>query len=638
MCGLAGIALPRGRHLDPTLLQRMNGTLTHRGPDGAGLFVGGHVGLAHRRLSIIDLEGGAQPIFNEDESVVVVFNGEVYNYRELTRDLLAAGHVFRTHSDTETLVHLYEQYGMDMLSRLRGMFAFALYDRRRDALFLVRDRFGIKPCYYALRDGACYFASEIRAILAAGHPVSPNLQAIDLYMRTRFAHGDETIFEGVHRLPEGSVLRWQDGEASVHRYYPPPHHASGGCDGRDHQALFDQAFASAVKSHMVADVGVGAYLSGGVDSTALVSEMAPLSHGALKTFCVAFDGGASEAPRAEATARRFGCEHTTIYCRTEEVLRMPEVVATLEEPVGDAIVVAQYFLSQATRDAGIKVVMTGDGADETLGGYQFLRALIQAERWATRLPPWLTSVAGPVVARALPLGLIDRLAGVPLNVAREARERLAALLATLSTGTMRDRYDLLLALYRPADLTQLYTPDFLSRLGTKHIESFAGEPSGQTIADRVLSLQYRKWLPANINLKQDRLCMAHAVENRVPFLDHEFVELLASFPEQTKIRGTTSKVLLRNLVARRMGAAVASAPKMPFHIPLERYLHDKRLRDLIEDNLSPRRVVRRGMFRHDHVHLLKGRARSGDYLDAKRLFALVILELWFRIFVDGERP
>ena len=187
MCGLAGIALTQGRTLDPSLLRRMNGTLAHRGPDGEGIFVDRNVGLAHRRLSIIDLAAGAQPLFNEDESVVVVFNGEIYNYRQLTAELVASGHVFRTQSDTETLVHLYEQYGMEMLSRLRGMFAFALYDRRERALYLVRDRFGIKPCYYSLSEGACYFASEIRAILATGHRVSPSPSAIDLYLRTRFA-------------------------------------------------------------------------------------------------------------------------------------------------------------------------------------------------------------------------------------------------------------------------------------------------------------------------------------------------------------------------------------------------------------------------------------------------------------------
>ena len=638
MCGLAGIALTQGRTLDPSLLRRMNGTLAHRGPDGEGIFVDRNVGLAHRRLSIIDLEAGAQPLFNEDESVVVVFNGEIYNYRQLTAELVASGHVFRTHSDTETLVHLYEQYGMEMLSRLRGMFVFALYDRRERALYLVRDRFGIKPCYYSLREGACYFASEIRAILATGHRVSPSPSAIDLYLRTRFAHGDETIFEGIHRLPEGTYLAWKNGATSLHRYYSTPYHGAEPNDSRDHQALFDEAFSSAVKSHMIADVEVGAYLSGGVDSTALVSEMVRLSSRPVKTFCVDFEGSASEAPRAQATARRLGTEHTSIFCGTEDILRMPEVVATLEEPVGDAVVVAQYILSRATRDAGVKVVMTGDGADETLGGYQYLRAIIQTEKWANRIPRRLVSRIGPALVRALPLGLIDHLAGIPLSVAREARERLAVLLETLPGATMRDRYDLLLALYRPPELGQLYTRDFLARLGTKQIESFAGEPAGRTIADRVLSLQYRKWLPANINLKQDRLCMAHSVENRVPFLDHPFVELLATFPEHTKIRGKSSKRLLRDLVARRMDSRVAAATKMPFHIPLEHYLLDPRLRGLIEDNLSEARVNRRGVLRYDYVRELKQRALEGrDYLEVKKLFALVILEIWHRVFVDGER-
>jgi asparagine synthase (glutamine-hydrolysing) len=637
MCGIAGVALPRGRDVEPALLRRMTDMESHRGPDGEGFFIDRNVGLGHRRLSIIDLECGAQPMFNEDGSVVVVFNGEIYNYRELTAELVSAGHAFRTHSDTETLVHLYEQHGIEMLSRLRGMFVFVLYDRRRDTLYLVRDRFGIKPCYYAVRDGGCYFASEIKPILATGHSVTPNAAAIDLYLQHRFAHADETIFAGIHRLPEGSYLRWRGGETSVHRYYPNPAHRSDDRDARDHQALFDAAFASAIGSHMVADVEVGAYLSAGVDSTALVTEMARLSPGRLRTFCVDFQGSASEAPRAEATARRLGCEHTTVVCRVEDVLGIRDVIAALEEPVGDAIVVAQYVLARATRDAGIKVVMTGDGADETLGGYQYLRALIHAERWARRSPGRVLAVLGPAIARRLPLGLVDRLAGIPLDVAREARARFATLLGTLAKGTMQDRYDLLLALYLPNELRELYSADFTAQLVGQARESFAGDPSGTTIADAVLSVQYRKWLPANINLKQDKLCMAHSVENRVPFLDHEFVELLATFPERTKIRGRTSKVLLRDLVARRMGTAVAAAPKMPFHMPLQEYLLDRRLRDMIEDNLSETRVARRNILRPDAVRRLKERAIGGDYLQTKKLFSLVILELWFRIFVDGER-
>jgi asparagine synthase (glutamine-hydrolysing) len=639
MCGLAGIALPRGEHVDPVLLRRMNGTLLHRGPDGEGIFVDGNIGLAHRRLSIIDIETGAQPIFNEDESVAVIFNGEIYNYRELTTELTAAGHSFRTHSDTEVLVHLYEEHGIAaMLSRLRGMFVFALYDRRRRMLYLVRDRFGIKPCYYSVRGGACHFASEIRAILATGHPVSPNPRAIDLYLRSRFTHADETIFSGIYRLPEGTYLEWQDGVASLHRYYPVPYHASGANDDREHQSLFDQAFCSAVRSHMVADVEVGAYLSGGVDSTALVSEMVRVSQRPMRTFCVDFPGAANEAPRAAAMARKLGCEHTTVYCRADDILRIPEVVNTLEEPVGDAIVVAQYILSRATRDAGIKVVLTGDGADETLGGYQYLRAIIEIEKWAHRIPQRLMSVVGAAIARSLPLNAIDRLTGIPLSVSREARNRFGALLETLPTSNMQDRYDLLLALYSPSELKSLYTPEFTALLGSAPAESLAGEPTGNTIAGRVLSMQYRKWLSANINLKQDRLCMAHSVENRVPFLDHQLVELLVSFPEHTKIRGKTSKVLLREFVRSRLGKAAAFPPKLPFHIPLEHYLDDQRLQALIEDNLSEARVIRRGVLRYDRVRALKEHAfRSRDYLEVKKLFALVILEVWFRTFVDGER-
>lgn len=635
MCGICGIILPKHKVVSKPDIEKMNTAMMHRGPDGEGFFINGNVGLGHRRLSIIDLEGGTQPISNEDGSVIVVFNGEIYNYQELTESLIAQGHQFKTHSDTETLVHLYEQYGAGMLEQLRGMFAFAIHDRRTGTVFLARDRFGIKPLYYHIRGGALYFASEIKPIIEAGYSVEVNRSAIHLYLQSRFAHGDETIFKGIFRLAEGSYLVWRNGEWSVHRYYPTPDHESRD-DGRDYDALFEEAFSSAVASHMVADVPVGAYLSGGVDSSAVVSEMVRLTGHPIRTFCVDFSGGKSEAGVAEDTAKALGCEHHTVLCGAEELLALPQVVKTLEEPVGDGVVVAQYFLSRATQQAGIKTVMTGDGADETLGGYQHLAAIIKAARWGRGPIGHLLSGVGAKVAERLPLGIVDMLAGLPLNVAEEARRRFAYLLRILPNGDLQEMYDLLLSLYCPDEMRDLYTTEFYAETKSMPVERFAGEPAGRTLADKVLSMQYRKWLPANINLKQDRLCMAHSVENRVPFLDHRFVELMTSFPPSVKIKGRRSKLLLRNLVAGRLKSAVSSAPKAPFHLPLEYLLADKRLWNMIEDNLDDARVRKRGFVRPEYARRVKELARGGDYMTAKKMFALVIIEMWFRIFVDGE--
>lgn len=635
MCGICGIAMGGSGSVSPEVLQKMNHALVHRGPDGEGYFRKDHIGLGHRRLSIIDLDAGGQPIYNEEKTVVVVFNGEIYNYQELTAELTARGHRFYTQSDTEVLVHLYEEHGEEMLSKLRGMFAFALYDLRNDRLLLARDRFGIKPLYYHVRNGTLYFASEIRPLIAAGYSPGVNRQGLHLYLQSRFAHGDETLFQGVFRLPEGSMLRWQRGQWEIRRYYSNPV-IGGPDDARDFQALFEKAFDDAVTSHMVADVAVGAYLSGGIDSSAVVASMVTRTNQPVQTFCVDFTGNLREASAAEETAHLLGCNHHTVFCGAKELLALPEVIQNMEEPVGDPVIVAQYMLSRATRDAGVKVAMTGDGADEILGGYQHLAAIIRAMHWQPLLPP---SLAGAIasIAQRMPLVWVQWLSNLPLGVAVEARNRLAWMIRRLPHATISEYYDLLLALYRPDELQNVYTRDFFSETGKFVTSSFAGEPAGATTEDQVLSLQYRRWLPANINLKQDKLAMAHSVETRVPFLDHPLVELAASFPAHTKLHGRRNKILLRQAAQKRhLPKNVIQGKKIPFHLPIEQSITDKRVWDMVEDNLSPERIRKRGLVQIDYVAFLKKKARDGDYLLGKKLFSLVILEIWFRTFIDGE--
>jgi asparagine synthase (glutamine-hydrolysing) len=637
MCGICGVVETAGRDVTSGMLESMTRALGHRGPDGEGRHLDRHFGLGHTRLSIIDLAGGDQPIFNEDRSVAVVFNGEIFNYAELTEGLLARGHRFRTQSDTETLVHLYEEHGMEMLHQLRGMFSFALLDRRNDTLFLARDRFGIKPLYYQERQGRLSFASEIAPLLKGEHGVEVNRRAVHQYFLSRFAHGDETIFKGVLRLPEGTYLRHAAGQSTLHRYYPNPAIAPNPAIKDDEfEHRFESTFADAVKTWMVADVPVGAYLSGGVDSSVIVSEMTRLTDHPVRTFCVDFEHGHSEGAAAAMTASELGCEHTTVRCGIDELLALPGVVKSLEEPVGDGIVIAQYFLAKATRAAGIKTVLTGDGADETLGGYQHLRAITQLATWHQRLPwlPWSSVGAG--VARRLPLSLVRAMAKLPLDIAADARTRLASALELLDRGDLRLLFDEMLSLYLPRELGDVYTDDFMREVRGFATETFAGEPAGTTVLSQVLSMQYRRWLPANINMKQDRLSMAHGVEARVPFLDHHFVELMATAPDHVKVAGATTKVALRRLAGKRLRSSVASATKLPFHLPLQHYLGDRRLWAMVEEHVDEARLRRRGFVRPEYVRAVKQQARGGDFLAAKQLFALVILEIWHRVFVDSE--
>jgi asparagine synthase (glutamine-hydrolysing) len=323
-------------------------------------------------------------------------------------------------------------------------------------------------------------------------------------------------------------------------------------------------------------------------------------------------------------------------CGVDELLELPAVVRSLEEPVGDGIVVANYALARATRAAGVKTVLTGDGADETLGGYQYLRAISQLRTWADRVPASLLSRVGIAVARRLPSAVIKAMADLPLDVGEHARDRLIAVLKTLPSRDMRQMYDLLLALYRPDELSGVYTDAYQAQQASAPDDSFAGEPNGRSVLDQVLSMQYRKWLPANINFKQDKLCMAYSVENRVPFLDHIFVELMTSMPGRLKVAGRENKVLLRRLARKRFPPTVSAARKVPFHLPLQHYVHDSRLWALVEDNLNEARVRRRGIVRPEYVRQLKDESRRGDYLLSKKLMALVILEVWHRIFVDRE--
>ncbi|MEZ4423544.1 MAG: asparagine synthase (glutamine-hydrolyzing) [Gemmatimonadota bacterium] len=634
MCGICGFA---GIHEDG-LLEAMTRTLEHRGPDSAGYFRENGVGLGHRRLSIIDVDGGQQPIENEDGSLVLIANGEIYNYRELREQLLARGHRFRTHSDSEVLLHLYEDHGPDLMRRILGMYAFAIYDRRRGHLFLGRDRLGIKPLYYAeLSGGRLLFASEMKALLRYGGLDTTLVpQAVHDYLALRYVPGPGGMFAEIQKLPAGHWGLYRDGRLRLEPYWAPTLHETS--DTRSEPELLEeleQRFQTSIDRRLISDVPLGAYLSGGLDSSIIVAAMARGSSRPIKTFSVGFDYEHDELEAAAATAKLLGCDHTEIPCTADDIELLPKLVWHLDEPLGDPIVIPMYQLARVAKQS-VTVVLSGEGADEVFGGYLFHKALLFAHRFARVAPgPVRNGLVRPALS-ALPSGLLNLAFSYPADLGRRGKQKLVDFLGYLAPQQLPAAYRHLISLFDDRDLVDLYTPDFRASLGADSTwpEWEEAAHSRAPFLNRILHLQFAHWLADDILTKQDKTSMASAVEARVPFLDHELVEFGLGLPPRQKIRGLTSKYLLRRLGERMLPPEVIKRPKMPFYIPLERYAGHPAFQAMIDDALSDERLKQRGIFRPEAVRALRERFRTGEFMYVKQVFALVVLELWLQMAVD----
>jgi asparagine synthase (glutamine-hydrolysing) len=634
MCGICGYA---GMERDERLLRRMTGRLRHRGPDDDGIFMHARVGLGMRRLSIIDVSGGAQPIFNERRSVAVVANGEIYNFRELTADLEQRGHRFASRSDIETIVHLYEDHGIAGVHRLRGMFAFALYDADRDQLFLVRDRLGIKPLYYWTGAGKLLFASEIKALLDADDvPREPNPSAINDYLTLRYVPGPQTMFRGICKLPAGHWLSYRDGEEHLERYWVPESKPGPYRTDVEYQERFAELWQETLRLHLESDVPVGVYLSGGLDSSMVTAEMARSTNGTIHTFSVGSAGADDETPAARAVAQQLGCTHHEVTCEPEDLRWLPQIIWHSDEPLGDPITLPTFLLSRLAAEH-VHVVLTGEGADEILAGYLFHRVLDLTHRLRAVVPAWgLAHVAAPVAER-LPVQLLDRFFDYPSYLGEQGRRRVARYLRIAATDAPAPMYRLLISLFDNAEQRQLWA-------ASGPLANAAGD-APQPTADRLddgffdaaLLLQYRSWLPDNILARQDKMSMAHSVEARVPFLDHTLVEFLLTVPKHLKLRSLLghNKILARRYAAQRLPATVAARPKRAFHIPPERYLDTAVFADFVANTLTREHVQRRGYFNPDAVQTLLRAARTTrQFVYVKQVLALVMLEIWHQIFID----
>lgn len=636
MCGICGIALPRGskRRLDRALVESMMDAIRHRGPDGAGLYLRDGIGLGHRRLSIVDVAHGAQPMSVRNGEVHITYNGEVYNHPALMPELQAAGTCYATHCDTETILHLYERDGRDMPSRLRGMFAFAIWDERARELFIARDRLGVKPLYYVhAADGALYFASEIKALLAAG-AVRPalNLGALPDYLANHAPSGTETLFEGIRRLPPGHTLTWRDGAIRIERYWRLSF-APSAIDPRPDRVLIDEyreRFRESVRLRLMADVPLGMFLSGGIDSAAITAMMSTLVDEPIRTFSVAFaEREANELAYARLVAQRYRTDHHEVVVTPDEFFgALPALVWHEDEPIAHPSSIALNFVSRLAAER-VKVVLTGEGSDETLAGYGRYRYTV----WNMALGGALRAVSGGAGHRA-GAALLRRLPRASRWRARLLRTALAR------PATVEDLYFDGFAVFDRAGLATVLHPDVRDRLAA--VDPYAAaravlaDSDAGSLLNRLLHADLQTYLH-ELLMKQDQMSMAASIESRVPFLDHPLIEFTATLPERLKLRGATTKYVLRRAMRDHLPAEILSRRKMGFPVPAGRWLRGER-GWLLDQVVLGDRARARGLLAMDAVERIAAEHRAGVADHSERLWALLNLELWHRVFLDGESP
>ena len=626
MCGIVGQLRPAGRPVDLDVVERMCEGLEHRGPDSRGIHHEPRVGLGIQRLRVIDLSTGDQPIYNEDRSIVVVLNGEIYNYRELREELQARGHRFATKGDTETIVHLYEEHGADCVKHLHGMFAFALWDRRRDLLLLARDRVGKKPLVYSLRDGTLSFASELHALLQDREiPREVDHDALDGFLAFGYVPTPLTAFKGVHKLPPGHTMVIRDGRAILNRYWSLDYGTK--LEGASVPELCErirEALRTATRRRMIADVPLGAFLSGGIDSSAVVAAMAEASSEPVRTFSIGFDHqGFDELPHARRIAQQFGTVHEEFQVRADAVEVVPKIIRHYGEPFADSSAIPSFYLAELTR-RHVTVALNGDGGDESFAGYTRYVANALAQR-LERLPAPLRRAIAAGGAR-LPHG--GEVASLP--------NKLRRLSSTLALDGPQ-RYGRYVSWFDAAQRSALYTPEFAESLAGAAEVVIRGPweaASGSSVVDKMLEVDVSTYLVDDLIAKIDIATMAHALEARSPFLDHQLMELAASIPAEYKVRGGEKKWILREALRGWLPDDILDRPKQGFSVPLSSWLRGD-LRSWAADVLLDPATLGRGYFEPAAVKGLLDRHAAGADGEDKRIWALLMLELWHRDFVDA---
>jgi asparagine synthase (glutamine-hydrolysing) len=629
MCGITGkLNFDRQASVDPNLLRQMTRSIEHRGPDGEGVHLSGPVGLGHRRLAIIDLSTGDQPMCNEDGSVWVVFNGEIYNFAALRADLVARGHVLRSNSDTEVIVHLYEELGDRCVEKFQGMFAFALWDERRQRLLLARDRVGIKPLYFTNTGRSIVFGSEIKSILAdPSVPRSIDWVSIDRFLTYYYLPGERTLIDGIRKLEPGHYLTVQNGKVTITAYWDLTFEQSGG----PQPSLEDSAQAlrglldRSVRSHLISDVPVGVLLSGGVDSSGVLGLASKWATEPLHSFTMGFDGKGvtDERPYARLAAKTFATHHhETTVSAADFCDFLPRYVWHMEEPVCEPPAIALYFVSKLARDTGVKVLLSGEGGDEAFAGYQDYRNLLALESLKTGLGPARGLLKTGF--RTLHRAGWQRAQHYSDLTSLATNEYYFSRTATPSTPFNRLK-------------SMLYSEGLASRLQdirsdepTRHL---LARVQDQPLLNRLLYVDTKSWLPDDLLVKADKMTMATSVELRVPLLDHQVLEFAAGLPQRHKVRGWQLKRVLKKALAPIVPKAILERKKAGFPVPYAHWMRHE-LKDHIRDTVMAQSSFCRSVF---SPRVLEQILQSNEQAPGcpKEVFSLLVLEHWYQQFCRG---
>lgn len=630
MCGINGIAFSSrsGRQVDERVLCAMRDEITHRGPDDRGVFIKANIGLGHRRLSIVDVVHGHQPMFNADKSIALIFNGEVYNHGDYRNQLIAKGYKYQTTSDTETILYLYEEYGFECLEKLRGMFAFAIWDEKEDQLFIARDRVGIKPLYYVHdSQGNLFFASEIKSLIVAKAVTAEiNYDVLPDQLANHGTSFDETLYKDVKRLMPGHFLVWKDGKISVKEYwnlqYEPKHSE---ISDKEFVGQWLEKFKESVRLRLMADVPLGMFLSGGIDSSAIAAVMSEMVSEPIKTFSVGFkEREANEFRYARMVSEKFGTEHHEITITPEQFFaKLPELIWHEDEPLGFVASVPLYFVSELAQKH-VKVVLTGEGSDEIMAGYaryyKALKLLEYGKKYESLTPSFLRSAVKSGVS----------------TLPNKLNRKLNRTFLTLDSDVESLYFDNF-AIFNKKMQSELLSDETKAKISDRNPYKFINHwfeaENAKELLDKLLYVDTKTYMQ-ELLMKQDQMSMAASIESRVPFLDHELVEWTARMPINLKLRGRDTKWILREAMKGILPEAILSREKMGFPVPIGSWFRNE-FRHLIEEFVLSERSLSRGIFNADFVRELTNHHFSGENHDLRLLF-LLNFEIWQRQILDGE--
>jgi asparagine synthase (glutamine-hydrolysing) len=627
MCGITGYVNANGRAADRSVLERMNRAIIHRGPDEDGFYVNENVGLAMRRLSIIDLAGGQQPIYNADRTKWLIFNGEIYNYQELREDLIDRGHKLYTKSDTEAVLHLYEEHGVDCLQYLRGMFAFAIWDDVEKTLFLARDRVGKKPLLYSHQpNGDLIFGSEFQALLE--HPAisrEVDHEALDSYMSYLCVPAPQTAFRAIRKLEPGHWMRWREGRIETQRYWLPEFAPKLKISEEEAIEETTRLLREATRLRMISEVPLGAFLSGGVDSSTIVALMAQESSTPVKTFSIGFEEqDFSELVHARKVAEHVGAEYHEFIVRPDALEVLPTLVEHYGEPFADSSAIPTYYVSRETRKH-VTVALNGDGGDESFAGYERYMAMAVAELYK-RVP---SAIRTPLIEG--PINLF------PTSEIKKTRIRDIQRFFISVSENIPERYGRWMSTFKPAVKDEIYTEDFARSVDRSRalqvLSHWTGKANGIGLLDKMLLADLMTYLPNDLLVKVDIASMANSLEARSPFLDHKLIEFAASLPEGLKMKRLRTKSLLKKVAARLVPKEVIYRPKMGFGVPVGRWFRGE-MKPFVREVLLSQRSLERGVVKRGMIERYVEQHTSGEVDHSFQIWTLLMLELWYQRFID----